>query len=138
VTAHDHVEHAHALELLEGDARALRLARPDERDLAAARLYRSLSLVVADNLRHMHEEETRNHEALWATHTDEELHALTQAIVSAIPPETMLLFHRFMLPAMTPGERAGMLGAMRAGMPAAVYEAVMARLAPVLDEARAA
>jgi hypothetical protein len=31
-----------------------------------------------------------------------------------------------------------MLGAMRAGMPAAVYEAVMARLAPVLDEARAA
>lgn len=99
---------------------------------AAHALYLALSTFVAHNLAHMHEEETRHNEALWATHTDAEIHALHGRILASLTPEQSRVGLRWMLPHVSAGERAGMLAHMRAGAPAEVFDGVVDMLRPLL------
>jgi hypothetical protein len=80
---------------------------------------------VAENLAHMHDEETSNNAVLWATHGDEALAEIQQAIVASMRPETMAAFIRWMVPAMSPAERAAMLGEMQVQMPPEAMRAVL-------------
>ncbi|MCG6953764.1 MAG: hemerythrin domain-containing protein [Betaproteobacteria bacterium] len=111
-SAGEHVEHERALEALEGDALALERASDESRADAARRLYRNLALLVAENLEHMHAEETDNNAALWAAYTDAELARVQQALIAAIPADEMSLGLRWMLPAMAPAERAALFAAL--------------------------
>lgn len=96
-------------------------------------LYRELTLFVADNLTHMHWEETVHNEALWARHSDAELAAVHDALVQSIPPQEMADVLRHMLPALAPLERHGMLAEMRGQMPAGAFEGVLQLAHEVLD-----
>lgn len=49
-------------------------------------LERLLALFVADDVQHMHVEETAHDAVLWAHYSDDELMAIEQAIVASIPP----------------------------------------------------
>ena len=104
------------------------------RAAAAQALYRDLSLFVAENLAHMHEEETANNAVLWAVFTDEELMGIHDRIVASIAPHEMALVIRWMAPSVTPAERALLFGAMQAKSPAEVFrrllEAARPHLAP--------
>ncbi|WP_428421997.1 hemerythrin domain-containing protein [Methylibium sp.] len=71
--AHEHQDHLQAIDDLGCEARALRGAPASERPLRALRLYRHLALFIADNLQHMHIEETAHNAALWARYSDAEL-----------------------------------------------------------------
>jgi hypothetical protein len=133
-TAHDHVEHEHALERLEGFALALERAEDEARPLAAAQLYRELALVAADNHLHMNVEETDNTAALWAAYTDEELVRIQESLMAAVPPEEMALALRWMLPAIAPAERAGMLTQIQARLPAPAFQGLLSALRPNLSE----
>lgn len=106
---------------------ALRLEHGFSDDPAAvlAQLSRRLGAFIAHSLEHMDLEETRHTPALWATHTDDELHALHAAIVSAISPDDMAHFQRWMLPAMSHPERVGMLSELAAGAPPAAFREVL-------------
>jgi hypothetical protein len=108
-TAGDHVEHERALERLEALALAVESADDAARAGAALALYRELALLFAENLEHMHVEETENNAQLWAAYTDEELERVHQALLGSIKPEVFSLGLRWMVPAMTPAERAGLL-----------------------------
>lgn len=99
---------------------------------AVQSLYRALSRFVADNLEHMDREETLHNAVLWATHTDDEIRALEHRIVSNHSPQEMQLALRWMLPHMTPTERAAMLGGMRQGAPADVFDGVLSLIRPLL------
>ena len=132
-TAGDHVEHERALERLEGAAFAVERADDEARPGAALALYRELALLVADNLEHLHVEETENNAQLLAAYTDEELQRLHDALLASIKPEVMSLGLRWMLPAMTPGERAGMLTAMQAQLPAEAFAGMLAAIKPSLS-----
>jgi hypothetical protein len=131
-TAADHVGHARAFASLESDVQALERAAPERRAAAALHLYRQLAVFVGENFLHMQIEETDNTAILWQTHTDEELAGIHRAIVTSIPPAKMAVFLRWMVPSMTPAERAKMLGGMRLGMPAAAFEGVLAVVKPHL------
>jgi iron-sulfur cluster repair protein YtfE (RIC family) len=133
-TAEDHVGHEQAFAQLESYACAVELSSGAVRAAAAMRLYRQLALFVAENFEHMHVEETENNAVLWATHTDEELVAIEQAVVASIPPELSAVFLRWMLPYMTPAERAAMLIGMRRAAPAAVFETALATVKPFLSD----
>lgn len=113
------------LEGLQAEIRALlprtRSDLAAERDAAGQLLGRALTLLVADHLRHMDREETEAMAALWAHRTDEELDAMDARIRAAVPPERMPVMMRLMLPAMSTPERASMLSAARAQMPAPVF-----------------
>jgi hypothetical protein len=104
------------------------------RAVAALELYRHLSLFVAENLGHMHEEETVNGAVLWAEFSDEELAAIHDRIIASIDAREMAQVIRWMAPSLTPCERTALFGALQAKAPAEVFhrllEAARPHLAP--------
>jgi hypothetical protein len=132
-TADDHVEHLASIEALRAEGQALRAARPEARAGLALRLYRHLALFVAENLQHMHMEETVNNALLWAHYTDADLAEVHERLLASIPPAEHLVVARWMIPAVSPTERAGMLMGMRAGMPPPAFRGVLAHVQPHVD-----
>jgi hypothetical protein len=132
-TAGDHVEHLHSIEALRTEGRALHGAPAAERMARALRLYRHLALFVAENFQHMHIEETVNNATLWALYSDAELMGLHDRLVASIGPREHLEVARWMVPALNPIERAGMLNGAKAGMPPEAFLGVLAHVRPHVD-----
>ncbi|MBC5763245.1 hemerythrin domain-containing protein [Ramlibacter albus] len=130
--AHEHEDHVRHIDALSHDVAALRSAPAAQRHALQHELYADLGLFVAENLQHMRVEETAHNAVLWARYTDAELMAIHDKIVASIPPDQMLFAARWLVPAMCPVERAGLLGGMKAHAPAPVFEAVMATVKPHL------
>lgn len=87
-----------------------------------ARLYDDLVAFAAAYFIHMNVEEQQVMPVLRAGVDPDELFAITMQIRTSVPPPDMCVFLRFMLPAMTPVERAGTLGGMKAGAPPEIFE----------------
>ena len=131
--AHDHVHHEAEIDALATATTELLNAPAASRDAGALVLYHRLSLFVAHNFEHMHVEESAHNSALWAHYTDVELIDLHDRLVASIPPEEMMLCMRWMVPFMNPGERAMVLGGMRASAPAPAFAAVLEMVRPHLQ-----
>lgn len=131
--AQDHVEHLHHIQRLRAAAQQLTGLDAQLQAGALHALYLELSLFVADNLQHMHVEETRHNAALWSAYTDAELRAIHDALVATIPPSEMMQVMRWMLPQMHALERLQVLGGMRQGAPAPVFQAVLDVVQPHLS-----
>jgi hypothetical protein len=123
----DHLHHEAALDELA----ALLTRVPGHADAAQA-LYRTLTRFVAENFEHMAREESEHNAVLWAHYSDAEILAIEHAIVASQSPEDAQLSLRWMLPHMTPGERALMLGGLRAHAPAEAFEGVLSLIRPLL------
>lgn len=132
-TTDDHVEHLHSIDALRREGRALANAPQEQRTLLALRLYRHLALFVAENLQHMHVEETANNAALWAHYTDDELVQIHDRLLATVSPPELMEVMRWMIPALNPTQRATVLGGMKAHAPAAAFEAVIDVVRPHLD-----
>ncbi|APX78675.1 hemerythrin domain-containing protein [Achromobacter insolitus] len=131
--AAEHVEHLAAISRLRAAASDLLAAgRGAMQAKAALRLYRQLALFVGENFAHMHVEETLHNQVLWSCYSDEELRALEGSIVASLPPSENLCIMRWMVPAMTPAERAELLAGIQAAAPAPVYAAVLDAVRPHL------
>jgi hypothetical protein len=133
-TADDHVEHFEHIDALRAEARALAQVGAADRASMAQRLYRHLALFVADNFQHMNVEETVNNATLWAHYSDAELMDLHHRILASLPPAENLEVARWMIPAVSAAERAQILGGMKAGAPAAAFQAVLDAVRPHLDD----
>lgn len=125
--AGEHEEHLIALDQLQQQ-----LALVPGNAAAAQALYRMLSQFVAENFEHMQREETEHNAVLWATHSDDAIRGLEHRVVSSLKPEESALSMRWMLPHMTPAERAAMLGGMRQAAPAEVFDGVLSLIRPLL------
>lgn len=132
--AGEHDEHLQSIQALCGEAQRLRGADVHARPALAHRLYKHLALFVAENLQHMHYEETVHNALLWAHYSDDELLALHDRLIASVPFDEMLTTARWMLPALSPMERTGMLGGMQQGMPPVAFGAVLDAMRPQLDE----
>jgi hypothetical protein len=132
-TEDDHIEHQLSIRALRQEAAALQVAAPAERQPLALRLYRHLALFLAENFQHMQIEETANNAALWALYSDAELHLLHDQLLDSIPPEEHLEIARWMVPALSPIERAGMLGAIRATNPPEAFLGLIEAIRPHLE-----
>jgi len=134
-TARDHVDHHKAF--IELDAALKEVDQADTQDLPVAthRLYQKLALFVADNYKHMHVEESENNSVLWKHYNDDELLDIQKSLVVAIPASQMSVFQRWMIPAMAPFERAGMLAAAKRGATAQEFAATLNRVKPYLATA---
>jgi hypothetical protein len=135
-TAEDHVEHLENLAALEAESAALRAAPSEQRDHRAGRLYRHVALLVAENLQHMHIEETANNALLWAHYSDVELMDIHDRLVATIPPAEMMNWLRWMAPSLAPAELTGMLGGMREKAPAEVFGGVLRVVRESVDTQR--
>ncbi|GAB4037741.1 MAG: hypothetical protein Fur0014_05790 [Rubrivivax sp.] len=123
--AEEHEEHLASIDALECEANAMTAAPLPEREALALRLYRHLALFVAENLQHMHVEETSHNQQLWAAYRDDELIALNDELVASVPPTEMAVVLRWMAPALSHAELFGMLQALRAGMPPEAFTGVL-------------
>ncbi len=132
-TADDHVEHIETIAALRDETAALRRAKPQEQPMLAHRLYHHLALFVAENLQHMHIEETANNAALWALYSDTELHEIHARLLAGIPPAKELLVARWMIPALSPMERAAIVGHAKTLMPPEAFLGMLAHLQPRMD-----
>jgi hypothetical protein len=119
----EHEEHLDTIAALRAESAALR-AMPSAG--AGQRLYRRVAVFVAHNFEHMGVEESRHNQALWAAYTDAELLDIHHRLLASISPREMSETLRWMIPALTPAERALVIGSL----PPPVQ-------APVLASARA-
>lgn len=123
--AQEHEGHLHHIAHLNEAAQALQGCEVEEREAGLHALYLALALFVADNLQHMHKEETVHNAALWAAYTDAELAAMHDALIATIPQPEMMLVMRWMLPNLNAPERLGVMQDMRSGAPAPVFEGML-------------
>ena len=124
--AGEHVEHLAAIASLERAVDRLARAPASARAGAAFALYAELGRFVGENFVHMNYEETAHNRALWDAYTDEEILALENSIKAHHTPEEMAFVLRWMLPAMTPAERAGFVTTLRKVAPPPVVDSVVA------------
>jgi iron-sulfur cluster repair protein YtfE (RIC family) len=133
-TAGEHAEHFESIESLRCESAQLAAAQTnDDRSTLALRLYRHLALFVADNFQHMHIEETVNAATLWAHYSDAELHAIHGRLLATLAPQDQLQVARWMVPALNPAERAGMIAGMKPSMPPEALLGVLAHVRPHVD-----
>lgn len=131
--ASEHVEHLEAIAALRIDAAALIVARPGTAAALQHRLYRHLALFVAENLEHMNLEETAHNALLWQHYSDDELDAIEARLHAGIPPGEMLHVLGWMLPALPPADRAGIVTVLRARVPAPAFHDLLATCRARLD-----
>lgn len=124
MSAH-HGQHEAMIDELRDATESLRQSAPSDREGLAAGLYRKLALFVADNLVHMHEEETRNNEILWRGYSDDAIIAIHDALVSTIPEAENAVAMRWMLSAFNHQERQRVLQGMQQEAPRPVFEGTL-------------
>jgi hypothetical protein len=120
-----HAHHRQSLESLEALIGRVQAAEPCERARRLKQLYLRFSLFMADDLAHMAEEEELMLPVLQSLFTDEELAGIEDRILSALTPEEIIGFGRFMIPAATRADRISLLSTMRANAPAEAFAAIM-------------
>jgi hypothetical protein len=126
--AGEHVHHAEAIADLRDLVGFVDDTAGDARRAALTRLYHALALFVADNLQHMHVEETAHNAVLWAHYDDAALLALHAELLASIPPAELMQTMPWFLRGLNAAERVLMVG----GMPPPVQDAVLGLAADVL------
>src|SRR5262245_55721477 len=116
-TAHDHEHHIEEIEVLERETAVFDAASASAKRSRVHDLYLQLACFVAENFRHMNVEETDNHRVLIDAYTDAEILAINAALVATISPQNHAIWLRWMLFYGNAGERAKLLGGMKAGAP---------------------
>ena len=97
------------------------------------RIYLALASFTSDYLRHQDVEERVVMPSLEAAVGFPEVLTIHQAILAGMPPEEMAKGLAVMIPAMNIDDRTTLLGGMRAGAPAEVFDGVWSLVGSVLD-----
>lgn len=134
--AAEHVEHQEAIADLRDLAGYVRAQPREARSAALHRIYQATALFVAENFEHMNYEETEHNAVLWSGYDDAAILAIEHRIIASIPPAAMMVMTPWFIRGLDAVELAGMLGAMRVGMPGPAFAAVMDVAAEVLPPAR--
>lgn len=100
-------------------------AASSERPRLWRKLYQRFALFFAEDLEHMHEEETLVMPLIAAHFSPEETKAIEGRIIASIPPAEMVEGVRLMLQASCATERETMVRGMQAGMPGEVFDGFM-------------
>ncbi|MCH2240750.1 MAG: hemerythrin domain-containing protein [Aquabacterium sp.] len=134
--AGEHQDHADSIGGLRALCDGVEQVTGPVRAGALHRLYLELSRFVGENFEHMQVEESRHNAVLWAHYSDAELKAVHDEILAGIQPAEMMFIMRWMLPALSPTERLGMLAGMQAEAPPPAFAAVLDLAREVLDAAQ--
>lgn len=134
--ADEHLGHLQSIAALQEEAAALRKAPEAARAGSAHRLYHHLASFVAENLEHMHYEETAHNALLWQLYSDEELLAVHDRLLASVKPADMLLCLRWMAPTLRPQELLMVLADIRKSAPPPAFAQVMGLVHDAVDTPR--
>jgi hypothetical protein len=99
-----------------------------------AEFYLSLSEFHGKYLEHTAEEERITQPLLWKYFTDEELASHRSKIMSKNPPETLLIWFRFVIPAQSHAERIGLFSGFKKMAPVEFFSKGMDVIKSVLTQ----
>lgn len=134
--AGEHAEHVAEIGALQDAIEDLQAAAPAARAPLAQRLYRQLALFAAENVQHMHVEETVHNEALWAAYSDDELRAIDRRIEAQLPPDEKVAWLRWIAASASPRDLATMLAGIRPSMPSEAFFELLGFVRAQLNAAR--
>jgi hypothetical protein len=134
VTSSQHVQHEEAFEKLEALVQTLDRSAGAARKTAVLNLYRALALFVAENFEHMQTEEVENNAVLWSAYSDAELIALHDEILSAVRPERMTVYSRWILPNINHAERLDVLNGLQHSMPEGAFAHTLGQVRDSISE----
>jgi hemerythrin-like domain-containing protein len=117
----DHDHHLEAFAELRRMAEEVAMGGAD-RPAKFRQLYQRFAIFVAEDLTHMHEEETELMPRIAAHFSPEEIDGIEHSIVASIPPAKMADFGKFMLGAASRSERVGIVSGMRQAMPVDAFD----------------
>lgn len=132
----DHAQHRREIGLLREEARALDVAAglpASARESIAQRLYLAYSRFVGENLVHMAFEETGMNQCLWRLFSDDELHGILGRIMASESPSQLARAVRWIVPALSPDERAEVVLGARATVDPAVFAVLLRQIRSLLD-----
>jgi len=119
---------------LEKKLEAIHAASKNGKDASAEgeSFYAALADFHAEYLQHMSEEERITQQLLWEHFSDEELAAHRAEIMQKLQPEVLLLWFKYIAPAQTRRERAGLFKGFKANAPGPLFKRTKEILAEVL------
>ncbi|NRF66158.1 hypothetical protein HLB44_04105 [Aquincola sp. S2] len=126
----EHVEQIETMDGLHAEAQALANLPTTP---AALRLYQHLVRFVAESFDHMLAEETELNPLLWSHYRDEQLLEIEQRIADATTPTDRALLLRWLVPAITPIERAWRFAQLQRQLKTADFDAALVTAQSVLD-----
>jgi hypothetical protein len=133
---HQHDQHLIDIAAREHEVRSLRALAAPARPAAMLQLYRHLALFVAENLEHMHIEETAHNAVLWAAYDDAEIAAIEGRILDGMSPEACIASLQDIARAVSPQSLIGLLSGIQRQAPAPAFVAVLSALQPTQPPAR--
>lgn len=128
-TEADHKEHEVQIQKLLQDTQRIHQSAGARRSQLLHQLYTDLALFVAENLDHMHTEETHNAQVLADLFTESEIHHIHENIIAALSPEERLQTTVDMLATLMHSERLLLLREMQLQMPDPVFAMLLEQLA---------
>lgn len=132
----DHAQHRREIDLLHEEARALEVSAglpASAREPIAQRLYLAYCRFVGENLVHMTFEETEMNQRLWRLFSDDELHVMLGRIMASESPSQLARAVRWIVPALSPGERATVVLGARATVEPAVIAVLLRQIRSLLE-----
>ncbi|KEA65661.1 hypothetical protein ADIMK_0183 [Marinobacterium lacunae] len=134
ITAEDHLEHERAISRLRGDVSAVLEVTEAGGQVPLQQLYRNLAIFVAENLQHMHVEETLNARILWEHFSDEQILAIEKQLVASLTPNEQFDSLVGMLTYIAHSERIELLHALSGQMPPEAFSQLFVSLRGRLED----
>ena len=128
----DHEAHDREIEKLMEATVKLKKCIPEHRSADGNVLYRSLALFIARNFEHLHIEEVVHNAVLWEHYSDVEIGAMHDAILRSLTPQETSFILRWLIPFLSPSERAVTMLKMKATAPPAAFIAALEAVKPHL------
>ncbi len=124
-TEADHDHHREAFVRLGTILNRFDHALASDRLAIGRELYLTYSLFVAQDFRHMFDEETALSAQLWEAFSDHELAEIEGGLKASLPPQEMMVLMAMMIPAISRDQRVVMLNDIRIHAPQPVFDAVI-------------
>lgn len=112
------------------------LTTDDEKTELGSAIRLSFTEFLVFNLKHMAKEETVLNNLLWRYYSDEDLHGITQQIISQIPPEKMQEYSTWMMRALSNNEIKSWLKGIKNNAPEFVFTGMLSIAENELPENR--
>jgi hypothetical protein len=90
--------------------------------------------LTAENLQHMHAEETLNNPVLQAHYTDAELQTIHQRLLRSLTHDQITMVLRWMAPALAPNEQSIVFAGMQKMIAPEGFRDILAMIQPKLGE----
>ena len=99
-----------------------------------ANFYTSISNFHSKYLAHMAMEEGEMNPVIWANFTDEELMGWHGRIMSTLTPDQIMMWFKYIVPALNPFERSIIMGGFKGNAPSDFFNSVMEMLREHMSE----